>query len=442
MELTELLGSSFDCACSRHHTVPTEEFIYGENSFGAIPRLIDTYSPQKRCLIIADRRTYGAAGQEIEALCETSGVRCDHFIVPDIGDESPVVDDRTRDVLVKQITDPGLLIAVGSGVINDLVKWAAFLQDKPYIVAATAASMNGYGSANVAATIDGLKVLFHAAAPKAVIARPDIIINAPYELSTAGLGDALAKPVSSADWRLNNFLFEDYYCQFSIDLLKDLEPVYLQGPQKIRNRDPDAFKALFMALFYSSVAMTIAGTSSPASGGEHLISHTLDMLAARDRCSHDLHGRQVGVSSILMAALYERLMSIERPQFREPATAVDGSFWGALTPVVEKEYREKLPKMARAIAILNQADKWEALRAAIAPHLLPARKLKECLQRAKAAHRYSDLRYDKVPINKDFFAAAVNHANQMRNRFTILDIAVLLGVLPEETGDLVDNWLS
>jgi glycerol-1-phosphate dehydrogenase [NAD(P)+] len=237
-------------------------------------------------------------------------------------------------------------------------------------------------------------------------------------------------------------LFEDYYCQFSIDLLKDLEPVYLQGPQKIRNRDPDAFKALFMALFYSSVAMTIAGTSSPASGGEHLISHTLDMLAARDRCSHDLHGRQVGVSSILMAALYERLMSIERPQFREPATAVDGSFWGALAPVVEKEYREKLPKMARAIAILNQADKWEALRAAIAPHLLPARKLKECLQRAKAAHRYSDLRYDKVVINKDFFAAAVNHANQMRNRFTILDIAVLLGVLPEETGDLVDNWLS
>ncbi|MGI9537165.1 MAG: iron-containing alcohol dehydrogenase, partial [Desulfocapsaceae bacterium] len=356
--------------------------------------------------------------------------------------ESPVVDDRTRDVLLQQTTHADLLIAVGSGVINDLVKWTAFLQKKPYIVIATAASMNGYGSANVAATIDGLKVLFHAAAPKAVIARPDIIINAPYELSTAGLGDVLAKPVSSADWRLNHFLFEDYFCQFSIDLLKDLEPVYLRNPDKIKNRDQEGFNALFMALFYSSVAMTITGTSSPASGGEHLISHSLDMLASRDKCSHDLHGRQVGVSSILMAAVYERVLSIEQPQFREPATQVDESFWGTLTPIVEKEYKEKLPKMARAVSILNQPGNWEVLRTTITPHLLAAHKLKGCLRQAKAAHRFSDLRYNNMQIDKDFFVAVANHANQMRNRFTILDIAVLLGVMPEATEELTQEWLS
>ncbi len=442
MELTELLGSSFDCACGKQHTVPTEEFIYGEDSFELIPRLINTYSTQKRCLIIADTRTYGVAGREIEGICETGGVRCDHLIVADAGGESPAVDDRTRDVLLQQTTDASLLIAVGSGVINDLTKWAAFLQNIPYIVVATAASMNGYGSANVAATIDGLKVLFQAAAPKAVIARPDIIIKAPYELSSAGLGDVLAKPVSSADWRLNNFLFEDYFCEFSIDLLKDLEPVYLKNPEKIRSHDPEGFKALFMALFYSSVAMTITGTSSPASGGEHLISHTLDMLAARDKCSHDLHGRQVGVSSIVMAALYERTLTIEQPQFLEPPPQVDESFWGGLTPIVEKEYQAKLPKMARAAAILSQPGNWEALKTTLSPHLLAARKLKGCLQQAGAAHRYSDLRYHNVPVEKDFFVAVVNHANQMRNRFTILDIAVLLGVMEEETEDLIKGWLS
>ena len=442
MELTELLGSSFDCSCGRQHTVPTEEFIYGEDSFGSITGLVDRYSPQKKCLIIADTRTYGAAGREIEGLCAAGGINCDHFIVADAGSESPVVDDRTRDVLLRHTADSDLLIAAGSGVINDLVKWTAFLQNKPYIVVATAASMNGYGSANVAATIDGLKVLFHAAAPRAVIARPDIIINAPYELSSAGLGDVLAKPVSSADWRLNNFLFEDYFCEFSIDLLKDLEPVYLKNPEKISSHEPDGFKALFMALFYSSVAMTITGTSSPASGGEHLISHTLDMRAAQDACSHDLHGRQVGVSSILMAALYERILSIEDPQFREVPKRVGESFWGALTPIVEKEYQAKLPKMAKAIGILSQPGNWEALRTTITPHLLPARKLKGCLQQARAAHRYSDLRYNKVPINKDFFVAVVNHANQMRNRFTILDIGVLLGVMEEETEDLIKGWLS
>ena len=88
MELTELLGSSFDCACGKQHTVPTEEFIYGEDSFELIPRLINTYSTQKRCLIIADTRTYGVAGREIEGICETGGVRCDHLIVADAGGDN------------------------------------------------------------------------------------------------------------------------------------------------------------------------------------------------------------------------------------------------------------------------------------------------------------------------------------------------------------------
>lgn len=442
MELTELLGSSFDCKCGKQHTVPTEEFIYGEDSFASISGLIGKYSPEKRCQIIADSRTYGVAGKEVEDLCETGGIRCTHFIVPDNDGESPVADNQTRDLLLNQDTDATLFIALGSGVINDLVKWVAFLKNKPYIAVATAASMNGYGSANVAATIDGLKVLFHAAPPVAVIARPGIIIKAPYELSGAGLGDVLAKPVSSADWRLNHFLFKEYFCQFSIDLLKDLEPVYLKNPEKIKNRDPDGFKALFLALFYSSVAMTITGTSSPASGGEHLISHTLDMLAVRDNGYHDLHGRQVGVSSILTAALYERLMTIKRPQFRDPPKQVDKTFWGALTPIVEKEYQAKLPKMSQAIAVLRQADNWEALKAALKPHLIPARELKQCLQKAMAAHRYSDLHYNKLPVDKAFLVAVVNCANQMRSRFTVLDIAVLLGIIPEETEELVNTWLS
>ncbi|NNK12921.1 MAG: iron-containing alcohol dehydrogenase [Desulfofustis sp.] len=440
MELKELLGSSFECRCGKTHTVPTEKFFYAEDAFGSITGLIDTYSPASSCLIIADSRTYGVAGREIADLCKNGGAKCSRFIVPDHGGESPTVDDTTRDLLLKRTADSDFLLALGSGVINDLVKWVAFLQHKPYIVVATAASMNGYASANVAATIDGLKVLFHATPPKAVIATPDILLNAPYELSAAGLGDVLAKPVSSADWRLNHFLFEDYFCQFSIDLLKDLEPVYLKNPDKIRNRDSDAFKALFTALFYSSIAMTITGTSSPASGGEHLVSHTLDMLATRNSCSHDLHGRQVGVSSILMAALYERILTIDQPRFSLPPSQVDETFWGALTPVVAKEYEAKLPKMSRAVEILNQPGNWEACKSAIKPHLIPARQLKECLRHAGAVHRYSDLRFNKAPVTQDFFVSVVSHASQMRSRFTILDIAVLLEIIPEETEELIVKW--
>ena len=442
MAIMELLGSSFDCECGKRHTVPVEEMHYTENGFEAIPALIKRFGGAGRCLLVADTRTYRVAGEELEKILESEGVRSNCFIVPDLEGESPAADDRTKDVLLQESAGTDLYIALGSGVINDLVKWVAFLQQKPYFAVATAASMNGYGSANVAATVDGLKVLFHAASPKAVIATPEIIINAPHELSTAGLGDALAKPVSSADWRMNHYLFQDYYCQFSIDLLKDLEPIYLNDSEKMTQGDPASFQALFTALFYSSIAMTITGTSSPASGGEHLISHTLDMLATRDGHTHDLHGRQVGVCSILMAALYEHIMAIDQPEFQDPPPHVDESFWGSLTPIVAEEYQQKLPKMSRAATILGQAQNWETFRATIRESLIPAQTLKDCLRKARGAHRYSDVRYNHAPVDRTFFISVVNHANQMRSRFTVLDLAVLLGLIPERVEDLVASWVS
>jgi glycerol-1-phosphate dehydrogenase [NAD(P)+] len=302
--------------------------------------------------------------------------------------------------------------------------------------------MNGYASANVAATVDGLKVLFHADACKSVHVSPQVLIDAPYTLTASGLGDVLAKSVSSADWKMNQYLFGEYYCQFSVDLLKDLEPIYLDNPTDIKNKDPQAIQALFEALFYSSIAMTITGTSSPASGGEHLISHTLDMTANRDHTLHDLHGRQVGVASILMGALYERVMNIDKPVFHEPPASIDTPFWGSLSAVVEKEYSKKKVKFDLAANRLSSESNWRELQNTIKPGLVPPQKLKNCLARADAAHRYSDILDHGQPLQREKFLKVVLNANQMRERFTILDLAILLGVLPGELGDLVGNWVS
>jgi len=442
MEQTHLLGSAFDCSCGKHHVVPTDHLIYNESALESLPAVIDEIEGVRNCLIIADSRTFNVAGNDTKNILDAAGIANTTAIVPDTQHGSPHTDDHTRDLILDNTTPADLYIAIGSGVINDLVKWVAYLRKKPYIVVATAASMNGYASANVAATIDGLKVLFHADAPKAVFVVPSIILNAPFELTTSGLGDVLAKSVSSADWKLNSYLFQDYYCQFSVDLLKELEPVYLNNPDKIHSRDADGFKALFNALFYSSIAMTVTGTSSPASGGEHLISHTLDIIAGRDNHQHDLHGRQVGVASILMAAIYERIMSIDRPQFFAPPQSVDADFWGSLSPIVEKEYQQKLPKLQQAATFLSQADHWNALKGLITPGLIPAKKIKDCLMQAGAAHRFSDIRFNQKPLESHTFQAVVNHAHQMRARFTILDLALLLRIFPQETDQIIADWVT
>jgi len=442
MEQTNLLGSTFDCKCGKRHKVPTKHLFYEDNAFDYLADTARSVTAGRNYLIIADTRTFEAAGRTVEEKLRTGSTTVSHFIVPDTDGESPAADNKTKDLILDQAPAADLYIAVGSGVINDLVKWVAFLQKKPYISVATAASMNGYASANVAATIDGLKVLFHAEACQAVFSTPDIIINAPFELTTSGLGDVLAKSVSSADWKLNQFLFNDYYCQFSVDLLKKLEPVYLNNPGKIRKKDSSAFEALFQALFLSSVAMTITGTSSPASGGEHLISHTIDMVAGRDGRRHDFHGRQVGVASILMAALYEKIMSIDKPVFKDVPHTVNSKFWDSLSPIVEMEYSKKIPKFAQVAEYLSQTDNWCKLQELIKPDLVPPAKLKNCLTQAGAAHRFKDIRDNGQALGKDKFHSIVKHANQMRERFTILDLAVMLGIIPEEIDKLVEEWVS
>jgi glycerol-1-phosphate dehydrogenase [NAD(P)+] len=442
MKLNELLGKTFDCTCGKQHSVPTETLSYSVDALSDIHKAIQDLVGESSSLIVADARTYNAAGKKVEEALEAAGADVSHFLVPDGEEGTPAADDTTKDLILAQAPLADVYISVGSGVINDLVKWVAYLRKSPYITVPTAASMNGYASANVAASIGGLKVLFHADACKAVFVEPGVLQDAPYELTASGLGDVLAKPVSSADWKLNQFLFQDYYCQFSVDLLKDLEPIYLENPVGIKNREPAAIKALFEALFYSSVAMTITGTSSPASGGEHLISHTLDMVAARDGAKHDLHGRQVGVASILMAALYEKVMEIETPVFSKVPQQINSDFWGTLSPIVEKEYEKKRIKYEKCAALLAEKENWQKFKELIEPGLVPAKKLKECLKLAEGAHRSCDIRDNDAPLAMDKFKAVVLNANQMRERFTILDLAFLLGILPGSLDQLIEEFVT
>ncbi len=441
-KLSRLLGSSFDCSCGSHHVVPTDHLVFDSEAFARVPSIVNKITDGRNCLLVADTRTYGAAGIEVEKILQSGGLKTARLILPDLHGESPQADEQTRDLILEEAENVDVYIAVGSGVINDLVKWASFQRKKPYIVVATAASMNGYASANVAATIDGLKVLLYAEAPKAVLVKPEVILDAPFEMTTSGLGDVLAKPVSSADWKLNKILFQDYYCEFSVDLLKDLEPVYLENPVQIKNREMQGFEALFKALFFSSIAMTVTGTSAPASGGEHLISHTLDMLAGRDDVQHDLHGRQVGVSTILMAALYEKVLSIEHPKFYTPPHTINSDFWGVLAPTVLPEYQKKLPKLKQAAEQLSQAGKWEELKASIKPNLIPALKIKNCLKQAGGAHRFCDIRFNQKPLTRETFVSVVHNASQMRDRFTILDLAILLKIIPGEIDQIISDWVT
>jgi glycerol-1-phosphate dehydrogenase [NAD(P)+] len=429
----DLFGRTFVCPCGKTHAIEPREVHYGDDAPSRLPEVCGRAASGRAAAVVMDARTRAAAGAAVAAALRQAGWQADEVVLSDRPDgASPVCDDDTMRRLRERLGPAAIVVTVGSGVITDLGKWAAFERGIPFVAVATAASMNGYASANVAPTVGGLKTLLRARPPAAVLASPRVLADAPHDLTAAGLGDVLAKATSSLDWRANRLLFDDYFCERSVGLVADLEPLYLEHPEDIRARRPRAVRALFDALLLTGVAMTMAESSAPASGGEHLVSHALDMMSALDGRPHDLHGRQVGVGTVLAADLWRRVLAVESPALADAPAAVDEPFWGRLAPAVAEEYAAKAERLRCARADLTR--RWDDLRAALAPEARSPDTIRDCLNRAGAACRAEDIRCSRARL-----LAAFRHAHEIRSRFTVLDLAHLVGVLPRAAGEMLEQ---
>ena len=437
MNPEKLLDTTFDCECGRSHKVPIKSIIYAEDAIERLPEVLGSLVSGRRIVLVADKRTRAIAGERAKEALEQTGFSVLDIIIPDTNHGGPVCDDTTHAWLNDLMPPADIALAVGSGVVNDLTKWSAFDKDIPYAVFATAATMNGFTAANVAPTIKGIKTLIRALAPLAVFAIPSIIVEAPFELTASGLGDTIAKPVSTADWKFNHLFCGESFCRYCSEIINSLEPYYLDRPGDIRDRRPAAIEALFNALLYSGIAMTVIGTSAPASGGEHLFSHTLDMMSSMDGVEHDLHGRQVGLGTIFASALYERILKIEKPTCHPYSGYIDETFWGPLAGNVRKEYEQKIPMLRTISEKLADGKTWDSFLATVAAQVHSPEQIKNCLKTAGAAHTFAD-----IGSSRERLLAAALHMHEIRKRPTIIDLAWILGIMPGVAGEIIDRWLT
>ena len=443
MRLHNLLGKSFDCQCGKRHDLGVHKFIYEHDAIDMLSGIISDGNAERSAqstVIVADCRTWQVCGEMVCNSLQHEGFKPRQIIIPDRAGAGPVCDDRTCQWLAKRIREPlpDVLIAVGSGVISDLCKWASFELDIPYMVVATAASMNGYAAANVAAKIAGVKVLIQTKPPIAVVAEPEVIENAPRQMSAAGFADTIAKYQSHADWVMNNLLFGEYYCQYCAELATGFESLLLKHPEGVKENDSEAIKELFAALFWAGAAMTLVGASAPASGGEHLLSHTLDMIADLCDQKHDLHGRQVGLGAIFSAALYQRLLRIETPSFAELPQDIDSKFWRVPTAVkaIRQQYMAKKPQLEIMRQKIERPQIWKQLKAKLTPITRSPQELKDLLLRAGGASSIAE-----IGCTRERVRTAAVHMHEIRKRCTVVDLAWVLGILPAAVDEIIDEWL-
>ncbi|QHS17231.1 NAD(P)-dependent glycerol-1-phosphate dehydrogenase [Halopenitus persicus] len=261
--------------------------------------------------------------------------------------ETAVVDDASfaaveEVVDVAEAVDPGYLVALGGGKPIDTAKMAAHRLGVGFVSVPTAASHDGIVSGRSSIPEGDTRHSVAADPPLAVVADTELLADAPWELTTAGCADIISNYTAVKDWRLARRLRNVEYSEYAGALSEMTAELLVASADSIKPGLEESSWLVAKALVSSGVAMSIAGSSRPASGAEHLISHQLDRIAP----GKALHGHQVGVGSILTEYLHsgeegewrsirDALASIDAPTTAAELGVTDEELIRALTTAHE-----------------------------------------------------------------------------------------------------------
>lgn len=301
--ISQWAGMEYSCACGKSHKVDIQAIRVGSGVIQELPGILRDLGAS-HIFLVADNYTYEAAGRQVEQLLDQAGLPYHKRVFQT---ETPLVPNEYAlgSVLAAMTSQDDMLLAVGSGTLNDVTKYVSARTGVPYVIAATAPSMDGYASTVAPTILDGFKTTLPAVYPAAIVADVDILKDAPMPMLTAGFGDIIGKFTSLADWRLSHQLNGEYYCPEVAGVIEAAVETCAANAQALAQREPQAIQAVTEALILSGLAMGMVGVSRPASGAEHQMAHYWEMDALRRGEEHPLHGNAVGVGTVLAASLYE-----------------------------------------------------------------------------------------------------------------------------------------
>ncbi len=437
--MTRLLGQCRRCdECGQEHRVPTRWVKVAEGAFAELPR----YLPgDANLFVVADEITWEVAGRRVAQILRASGHPVCDLVLP-----IPLfAEEATANALMERwAAGTQRAVAVGSGTLNDLVKWVATQKGVPYLAVPTAASVNGYTSPIAALTVQGVKRTIPCQPPEGVLAEPSVVASAPSAMTAAGYADLMSKLVADLDWQMSHWLWGEPYCPLPRRLVAFVDEWDLARLQRLASGDQNAIADLLIALILSGVGMTIAGSSTPSSGGEHLLSHWWDMQAQRHHRHPALHGLQVGIGTLVALALYDLLLSTEPNDWhptsderRPPSERVDEFVerYGEKAEAVMAEFAAKWLSAERAESVRTKmAANWDEWRERLRSRLPSVAEHRRRLETVGAATSP-----EQIGVTMGELTAAILHAREIRRRWTILDTAFLVGILPDRLGEVLER---
>jgi len=203
--------------------------------------------------------------------------------------------EQARELFPRIPPRTSAILGFGGGKALDVAKYVAFLTRRPYIAAPTSLSNDGFCSPQSSLTLEGQRKSLPSTMPFGVVLDTEVCLAAPEILWLSGVGDLVSKLTAVTDWKMAFHAVGTRVDDFAALLSDATVFQFIARP----SRDLEGVRLLGTALMLNGVAMEVCGSSRPASGSEHLISHALDSLGGPPR----LHGMQVGVATHLVSLL-------------------------------------------------------------------------------------------------------------------------------------------
>lgn len=418
--MSELLENlkSHKAFAKKGHELPLQLLEIGEGASELAIEHVRALGFKSPIVVVSDNNTFQVLGDYIE-----KELRADKLDVVSIRlpGNYPKPDEASVAHVQKALEGAKACIAVGSGTINDICKYASAEAGVPYMVFGTAPSMNGYVSANASLIINGHRISKAAQMPVGVVLDTSILAEAPVRLIRSGIGDSLCRSTAQADWLFSHLLLKTSYSPFPFQLLAEDEDILLEDSGAIVAGDLEGIYALAKILILSGLGMWLCEGSYPASQGEHMIAHFMEM-AFPEQSAKSFHGEQIAVTTLTMASLQQDILKSKAAPRYQPKADEAGlkALLGSEVAAESLALWRKKPVDEKVVEQVNKGlqKHWPAIKEELEDIVHPLEVLQKAMQKAGLATTPEGIGWQSGAYQK-----AVSFAACTRDRFTFLDVS-------------------
>lgn len=406
----------------KRYDIPPEDIVIAESLDGREAALVRQQHAGQSLVVVSDPYTHEALGRRVFDTLRGDGVDVTEYVW-----KAPSCSEQGVNALREATRGRDALIAVGSGTINDSVKYASFLDGRAYSVFPTS-PMNAFTTNTASVSFGGFKKSITCHGARGIYFDLSVLATCPPRLVSAAFADVICRTTAQVDWLLSHRLFGTPYAETPYHLLAIDEGAMIDAAAEMRGGKIEVLGMLTRISAIMGLGTSFTATTHSGSMAEHMISHHIDMFAG-DAHPGTSHGEQVGVGTVTMSRLQNAILSADAPPVlagtRIPEARLRQRYGDAMAAnMVEQTGIKALDEAGAERVNRLMADDWHAFRAPLVEVMLPFERLHAAMLAAGCQTTPNDL-----GLEARLYRDAVMDARFIRDRFSMLDIADDSGAL-------------